>query len=79
MNASKGFAHRLAPRGLARYADAWLDRHKPGQQVAAAMKAIRVHQVGPPLMMQLEDVPDPQPGPGMIMEGGAYGKIALIP
>ena len=26
------------------------------------MKAIRVHEFGPPAVMKLEDVPDPQPG-----------------
>jgi NADPH2:quinone reductase len=32
-----------------------------------AMKAIRVHTFGDPEVMQLEDVPDPQPGPGQVV------------
>lgn len=31
------------------------------------MKAIRVHQVGPPTVMQLEEVPDPEAGPGQVL------------
>src|SRR5215212_4627150 len=31
------------------------------------MKAIRVHAVGGPEVLRLEDVPDPQPGPGEIV------------
>jgi NADPH2:quinone reductase len=31
------------------------------------MKAIRVHEIGGPEVMRLEDVPDPQPGPGEIV------------
>ncbi len=31
------------------------------------MKAIRVHQFGPPDVMKLEDVPDPKPGPGQVL------------
>src|SRR5690242_262112 len=31
------------------------------------MKAIRVHQFGGPEVMKLEDVPDPQPGPGQVL------------
>lgn len=31
------------------------------------MKAIRVHQPGPPDVMKLEDVPDPQAGPGQVL------------
>ena len=30
------------------------------------MKAIRVHEFGGPEVMKLEDVPDPQPGPGQV-------------
>ncbi len=30
------------------------------------MKAIRVYRVGPPSVMQLEEVSDPQPGPGQV-------------
>jgi NADPH2:quinone reductase len=32
-----------------------------------SMKAIRVHEFGAPSVMQLEDVPNPQPGPGQIV------------
>lgn len=31
------------------------------------MKAVRVHQFGDPTVLQLETVPDPQPGPGKIL------------
>lgn len=31
------------------------------------MKAIRVHEFGPPQVMKLEDVPDPVPGPGQVV------------
>lgn len=31
------------------------------------MKAIRVHEFGPPEVMVLEDVPDPKPGPGQVV------------
>ncbi len=31
------------------------------------MKAIRVHQFGGPEVLKLEDVPDPQPGPGQVV------------
>jgi len=31
------------------------------------MKAIRVHEFGPPSVMGLEEVPDPQPGPGQVV------------
>ena len=31
------------------------------------MKAIRVHQCGGPEVLKLEDVPDPQPGPGQVV------------
>jgi NADPH:quinone reductase len=31
------------------------------------MKAIRVHQVGGPEVMKLEEVPDPKPGPGQVL------------
>ncbi len=31
------------------------------------MKAIRVHAFGPPEVMRLEEVPDPQPGPGEVV------------
>ena len=31
------------------------------------MKAIRVHQFGPPEVMQLEELPIPRPGPGQIL------------
>ena len=31
------------------------------------MKAIRVHEFGPPEVMKLEDVPDPTPGPGQVV------------
>lgn len=33
----------------------------------AVMKAIRVHEFGPPEVMKLEDVPDPLPGPGQVV------------
>jgi len=31
------------------------------------VKAIRVHQFGGPEVLQLEEVPDPQPGPGQVV------------
>ncbi len=31
------------------------------------MKAIRIHQFGEPEVMKLEEVPDPQPGPGQVL------------
>ncbi len=31
------------------------------------MKAIRVHELGPPEVMRLEEAPDPQPGPGQVV------------
>src|SRR5206468_11669900 len=31
------------------------------------MKAIRVHQVGGPEVLKLEEVPDPRPGPGQVV------------
>ncbi|ABQ27469.1 NADPH:quinone reductase [Geotalea uraniireducens] len=31
------------------------------------MKAIKVHEFGPPEAMRLEEVPDPQPGPGQVV------------
>jgi len=31
------------------------------------MKAIRVHEFGPPEVMKLEEVPDPRPGPGQVL------------
>jgi NADPH:quinone reductase len=31
------------------------------------MKSIRVHQPGPPDVMQLEEIPDPHPGPGQVL------------
>ena len=38
------------------------------------MKAIRVHQFGGPEVLKLEDVPDPQPGPGqVVIKVGASG------
>src|SRR5437773_10736713 len=31
------------------------------------MKAIRVHKFGGPEVLQLDDVPDPKPGPGQVV------------
>ncbi|MBI3360097.1 MAG: NADPH:quinone reductase [Chloroflexi bacterium] len=31
------------------------------------MQAIRIHEFGPPSVMRLEEVPDPQPGPGQVL------------
>ena len=31
------------------------------------MKAIRVHEFGPPEVMQLEEIPDPKPGAGQVV------------
>jgi len=31
------------------------------------MKAIRVHEFGPPNVMRLEEIPDPKPGPGQVL------------
>ncbi len=31
------------------------------------MKAIRVHEFGPPEVLRLEEVPEPQPGPGQVL------------
>jgi NADPH2:quinone reductase len=35
--------------------------------MGAVMKAIRVHEFGPPEVMKLEDVPDPLPDPGQVV------------
>lgn len=58
------------------------------------MKAIRVHQVGPPSVMQLEEVPDPKLGPGQVLvqvkavgvnpvdtyiRSGNYAKMPKLP
>jgi NADPH:quinone reductase len=58
------------------------------------MKAIRVHEVGPPEVMRLEEVPDPRPGPGQVVvkieavgvnpvdtyiRGGLYGRKPELP
>jgi NADPH:quinone reductase len=31
------------------------------------MKAIRVHDYGGPEVMQMEEIPDPKPGPGQVV------------
>ena len=31
------------------------------------MKAIRVHECGDPEVMRLEEVPEPDPGPGQVL------------
>ena len=31
------------------------------------MKAIRIHEFGPPEVLKLEEVPDPKPGPGQVV------------
>lgn len=31
------------------------------------MRAIRVHAVGGPEVLELQEVPDPQPGPGQVL------------
>jgi NADPH2:quinone reductase len=31
------------------------------------MKAIHVHEFGPPEIMLLEELPDPKPGPGQVV------------
>jgi NADPH:quinone reductase len=56
------------------------------------MKAVRVHEFGPPEVMRLEEVPEPQPGPGEVLlkvyaagvnpvetyvRAGAFGQAAL--
>lgn len=58
------------------------------------MKAIRVRQVGPPSVMQLEEVPDPAPGPGQVLveikaagvnpvdtyiRSGGYARMPALP
>ena len=58
------------------------------------MKAIRVHEFGEPEVLRLEEVPDPQPGPGEVlvkvhaigvnpyeayMRAGAYTAPRLCP
>ena len=60
----------------------------------AGMKAIRVHDFGPPGVMKLEDVPDPKAGPGEVVvrvravgvnpvdtyiRNGAYSKSMSLP
>jgi len=38
------------------------------------MKAIRVHKFGDPEVVQVEEVPDPNPGPGqVVVNTGAIG------
>lgn len=58
------------------------------------MQAIRVHEFGPPSVMRLEEVPDPEPGPGEVLvevraagvnpadtyvRAGAYAKLPPLP
>lgn len=58
------------------------------------MKAIRVHEFGPPSVMRLEEVPDPEPGPGEVLvemraagvnpvdtyvRSGTYAKLPPLP
>ncbi|MGA9821659.1 MAG: alcohol dehydrogenase catalytic domain-containing protein, partial [Desulfobaccales bacterium] len=58
------------------------------------MKAIRVHSFGEPEVMRLEEVPEPQPGPGQVLvkvqaagvnpvdtyiRAGAYAAAAALP
>jgi len=59
-----------------------------------AMKAIRIHEFGPPEVMKLEEVPDPQPGPNEVViktcavgvnpvetyiRSGAYSRLPSLP
>jgi NADPH2:quinone reductase len=43
------------------------DKKVPVLVACSGMKAIRVHQFGGPEVLQLETIPDPQPGPGQIL------------
>lgn len=58
------------------------------------MQAIRVHEFGPPSVMRLEEVPDPEPGPGEVLvevraagvnpvdtyvRSGTYAKLPPLP
>ena len=58
------------------------------------MKAIRIHEFGPPEVMKLEEVPDPQPGPHEVLvkicavgvnpvetyiRSGAYSRLPSLP
>jgi NADPH2:quinone reductase len=58
------------------------------------MKAIRIHEFGPPEVMKVEEVPDPRPGPGQVVvkihaagvnpvetyvRSGAYARLPALP
>ena len=58
------------------------------------MKAIRVHEFGPPEVMRIEEIPDPSPGPGQVLvriravgvnpvetyiRSGAYARRPALP
>src|SRR5262252_2084783 len=45
----------------------WCDKKKTKQEKQESVKAIRVKEFGGPEVLQLEEVPTPQPGPGEVL------------
>ena len=52
-----------------------LGRRRAGGEDGELMQAIRVNQFGGPEVMKIEDVPDPSPGPGQVVDRGRFGPL----